>query len=114
MFETESDAEENLIATVHAVVRCLTKRADVLENLARHLGKLATSTLPAQRAVAVAFYAELMGKVNCDVVWLDAIINTLHEAKADSSSLVRKLATIGLTRVAYLDSKQVTKTSLKN
>ncbi|XP_058805829.1 maestro heat-like repeat-containing protein family member 1 [Phymastichus coffea] len=106
-FEAECDAEENLVATVHTVVQCLSKRANVLENLARHLGKLAMSTLPAQRVVAVAFYSELIGKVNCDVVWLDAIINTLHEAKADSFSLVRKLSTIGLTRVAYLDSKQV-------
>ena len=66
-----------------------------------------TSTISAQRAVAAAFYAELIGKVNHDTVWLDAIINTLHEARADSSPLVRKLATIGLTHIAYLQPKQV-------
>lgn len=107
MFESESDAEENLVATVHAVVQCLSRRNEVLSNLVRCLGKLVTSTLPAQRAVTVAFYAELIGKLSCDAIWLDAIINTLHEAKTDSSPLVRKLATIGLTRVACLEPKQV-------
>lgn len=106
-FETESEAEESLIATVHMVVQSLSKRPKVLIVLAGYLGKLITSTLPAQRGVAVAFYAELLGKVDCDAIWLDAVINSLHEARADSSPMVRKLATIGLTRVACLEPKQV-------
>ncbi|XP_031777051.1 maestro heat-like repeat-containing protein family member 1 isoform X2 [Nasonia vitripennis] len=106
----ETEAEEHLVGIVHAVVECLvqSKREDALSNLSRSIGKLVTSTLAAQRVVAVAFYAELIGsKLNCDVIWLDAIINALLEAKADSSPLVRKLATIGLTRVACLQPKQV-------
>lgn len=66
-----------------------------------------TSTIAIQRAVAATFYSELIGKVDCGAIWLDAIINTLHDAKSDSSSLVRKLATIGLARIAYLSPRQV-------
>jgi len=80
---------------------------DVIANIAQSLGKLMTSAIVMQRAIAIAFYAELVGKVDCGTVWLEVIINTLHEAKADSSSLVRKLATIGLGRIAYLHPKQV-------
>lgn len=75
--------------------------------MTQYLGKLMTSTIPIQRGVAATFYSELIGKINCGTIWLDAIINTLHDAKADSSSLVRKLATIGLARIAYLDPRQV-------
>jgi len=75
--------------------------------MTQYLGKLMTSTIVIQRAVAATFYAELIGKIDCGAIWLDAIINTLHDAKADSSSLVRKLATIGLARIAYLDPRQV-------
>lgn len=96
------------MATVHITVQCLIERKEILTNVARQLGKLVTSTLPAQRAVAVAFYAELIGKMECDAIWLDGVINTLHEAKSDSSPLVRKLATVGLTRVACLKPNQVT------
>lgn len=66
-----------------------------------------TSTIAVQRAVAATFYSELIGKVDCGTIWLDAIINALHDAKSDSSSLVRKLATIGLARIAYLSPRQV-------
>lgn len=107
MFDSETRAEENLVSTVRSVVRCLSSRSEVLASLAHSLGKLVTSTVTAQRAVAAAFYAELIGRVDCGVIWLDAIINSLHEAKSDSSPLVRKLATIGLTRIAFLDAKQV-------
>jgi len=75
--------------------------------MTQYLGKLMTSTIVIQRAVAATFYAELIGKIDCGAIWLDAIINTLYDAKADSSSLVRKLATIGLARIAYLDPRQV-------
>lgn len=95
------------MTTVHTVVLCLDEKTEVLTNIARQLGKLVTSVLPAQRAVAVAFYAELIGRIDCDAIWLDGVINTLHEAKSDSSPLVRKLATIGLTQVASLKPKQV-------
>lgn len=77
--------------------------------MTQSLGKLMTSTIAIQRAVAATFYSELIGKIDCGAIWLDAIINTLHDAKADSSSLVRKLATIGLARIAYLDPRQVKK-----
>ncbi|XP_014215700.1 maestro heat-like repeat-containing protein family member 1 isoform X1 [Copidosoma floridanum] len=107
-FESEqAETEENVIWTVHAIARSLSKKSDSLANLGRYLGKLVTSTLATQRAVSIGFYAELVDKLNCDDIWLDAIINTLYEAKADSSPLVRKLATIGLGRVAYLESKHV-------
>lgn len=66
-----------------------------------------TSTMPVQRAVAATFYAELIGRVDCGDIWLDAIINILHEAKADSSPLIRRLATVGLARIAYLEPRQV-------
>ena len=96
-----------MVSTVHSVVRCLTNKDEVISNLAQSLGLLMTSTIAAQRAVAAAFYAELIGKVNHDSIWLDVIINTLHEARSDSSPLVRKLALIGLTRIVYLEAKQV-------
>ncbi|XP_063985336.1 maestro heat-like repeat-containing protein family member 1 [Diachasmimorpha longicaudata] len=104
---SESQADENLVSTVRSVIRCLGSKNEVLVNVAQTLGKMITSQIPAQRAVAVAFYAELIGRVDCGEVWMDAIINTLHEAKADSCGLVRKLATIGLTRIAYLEPRQV-------
>lgn len=104
---SESQADENLVSTVRSVIRCLGNRNDVLVSMAQSLGKMITSQIPAQRAVAAAFYAELIGRVECGEVWLDAIVNTLLEAKADSSGLVRKLATMGLTRIAYLDARQV-------
>ena len=107
VFSSESAAEDCLVSTVRSVVRCLSKRSDILSSLAHSLGKLVDSVIPAQRAVAAAFYAELIGRVDCGTIWLDAIINALHQAKSDSLPLVRKLATIGLTRVAYLDPKQV-------
>lgn len=75
--------------------------------MAQSIGKLMTSTIAIQRAVAATFYAELIGKVDCGVIWLDAIINTLYEAKTDSSSLVRTLAITGLSRIAYVDQKLV-------
>lgn len=75
--------------------------------MAQSLAKLLTSTIAMQRAVAAAFYAELIGKVDYGIIWLDNIIHILHEAKADSSPLVRKLATIGLARIAYLASEKV-------
>lgn len=105
--DTDIHADENLVSIVRSVIRCLGNKNEILENIAHNLGKLVTSTIPAQRAIATAFYAELIGRVDCGTIWLDAIINTLHEAKADSSSLVRKLATIGLTRIAYLEPKQI-------
>ncbi|XP_011301504.1 maestro heat-like repeat-containing protein family member 1 [Fopius arisanus] len=104
---SESQADENLVSTVRSVIRCLGNKNELLANIAQTLGKMITSPISAQRAVAAAFYAELIGRVDCGEVWLDAIINTLHEAKADSSGLVRKLATIGLTRIAYLEQRQV-------
>lgn len=103
----ESQDEESVISIVRTLIRCLSMKDDILPSIAQSLGKLMTSTIVMQRAVAVAFYAELVGKVDCGAVWLEAIINTLHEAKADSSPLVRKLATIGLGRIAYLDPRQV-------
>lgn len=105
--DNDKQADENLVSTVRSVIRCLGNKNDVIENIAHNLSKLVTSTIPAQRAVATAFYAELIGRVDCGSIWLDAIINTMHEAKTDSSPLVRKLATIGLTRIAYLEPKQI-------
>ncbi|KAK2577321.1 hypothetical protein KPH14_003451 [Odynerus spinipes] len=107
IFHSETQAEESIVATVRTMMRCISTKYDVLSSLAQSLGRMMTSTISAQRAVAVTFYAELIGKVNYDVIWLDAIINTLHEAKADSSPLVRKLATVGLARIAYLEPKQI-------
>ncbi|EZA49279.1 HEAT repeat-containing protein 7A [Ooceraea biroi] len=104
---SETQNEESVISTVQILIRCLTMKDDILSSIAQSLGKLMTSSIVMQRAVAIAFYAELIGKVDCGAIWLEAIINTLHEAKADSSSLVRKLATIGLGRIAYLDPRQV-------
>ncbi|KAG5305866.1 MROH1 protein, partial [Pseudoatta argentina] len=106
-FASEAQAEESLISTVRILMKCISTKSEVLSNMTQYLGKLMTSTIAIQRAVAVTFYSELIGKINCGTIWLDAIINTLHDAKADSSSLVRKLATIGLTRIAYLDPRQV-------
>ncbi|XP_024939150.1 maestro heat-like repeat-containing protein family member 1 isoform X2 [Cephus cinctus] len=107
IFESNSEAEESLVMTVRAAVRCLGNRSEVLSNLAHSVGKLSASTLPAQRAVSAAFYAELIGRVDCGAIWLDAIVNTLHEAKSDSSPLVRKLATIGLSRISCLQPEQI-------
>ncbi|XP_046485809.1 maestro heat-like repeat-containing protein family member 1 isoform X1 [Neodiprion pinetum] len=106
VFESDCKAEENLISTVCSVVRCITSK-DTIVTLARSLCQLATSTIPAQRAVSAAFYSELVGRPGCGDVWLEAILNTLHEATADSSPLVRRLAIIGLTRVSYLDSDRI-------
>lgn len=97
------------MATVRTMMRCIYTKNNVLSALTQSLGRMMTSTISAQRVVAATFYSELIGKVNYDVIWLDAIINTLYEAKADSSPLVRKLATIGLARIAYLEPKQVIK-----
>ncbi|XP_046813255.1 maestro heat-like repeat-containing protein family member 1 [Vespa crabro] len=107
IFSSEAQAEESVVATVRTMMRCIYTKNNVLSTLTQSLGKMMTSTISAQRAVAATFYSELIGKVNYDVIWLDAIINTLYEAKADSSPLVRKLATIGLARIAYLEPKQV-------
>nr|XP_050863894.1 maestro heat-like repeat-containing protein family member 1 [Vespula vulgaris] len=107
IFSSETEAEESVVATVRTMMRCIHTKNNVLSTLAQSLGRMMTSTISAQRAVAATFYSELIGKINCDVIWLDAIINTLYEAKADSSPLVRKLATIGLARIAYLEPKQV-------
>lgn len=98
------------MSTVCSVVRCITNK-DTIVTLARSVCRLATSTLPAQRAVSAAFYAELVGRPGCGDVWLEAILNTLHEATADSSPLVRRLAIIGLTRVSYLKPDQVNNTN---
>ncbi|KAG5339130.1 MROH1 protein, partial [Acromyrmex heyeri] len=106
-FASEAQAEESLISTVRILMKCISTKTEVLSNMTQYLGKLMTSTIAIQRAVAATFYSELIGKINCGTIWLDAIINTLHDAKADSSSLVRKLATIGLARIAYLDPRQV-------
>ncbi|EGI58311.1 PREDICTED: maestro heat-like repeat-containing protein family member 1 [Acromyrmex echinatior] len=106
-FASEAQAEESLISTVRILMKCISTKSEVLSNMTQYLGKLMTSTIAIQRAVAATFYSELIGKINCGTIWLDAIINTLHDAKADSSSLVRKLATIGLARIAYLDPRQV-------
>ncbi|KAK0166476.1 hypothetical protein PV328_004896 [Microctonus aethiopoides] len=106
-FDSDDQANENLISTVRSVVRCLLNKNDVIVNVAQSLGKLSTSQISNQRAVAIAFYAELIGRIDCGNIWLDAIINTLHEATADSSALVRKLAITGLTRIAYLNSKYI-------
>ncbi|KAI4498116.1 hypothetical protein M0802_006940 [Mischocyttarus mexicanus] len=106
-FSSETQAEESIVATVRTMIKCIYMKNDVLLSLAQSLGKLMISTISAQRVVAVTFYSELIGKVSYDAIWLDGIINTLHEAKPDSSPLVRKLATIGLARIAYLEPKQV-------
>lgn len=106
-FASEMQAEENLISTVRTLMKCISTRNEVLSSMTQHLSKLMTSTMAIQRAVAATFYSELIGKIDCGAIWLEAIINTLHDAKADSSSLVRKLATIGLARIAYLDPRQV-------
>ncbi|KAJ8688258.1 hypothetical protein QAD02_024053 [Eretmocerus hayati] len=106
--ESDSEAEERLVVMVHSVVLSASRRPRVLSNVSSRLGKLVTSSLAAQRALAVAFYAELIGRLSeADVIWLDATVNSLLEAKSDSSPLVRKLATIGITRVACLQPKQV-------
>lgn len=96
-----------MILTVRILVKCISTKNEVLSSTAQSLGKLMTSTMPIQRAVAATFYAELIGRVDCGDIWLDAIINILHEAKADSSPLIRRLATIGLARIAYLEPRQV-------
>jgi hypothetical protein len=96
-----------VISTVRILVKCMSMKNEVLSSIAQSLGKLMTSTMPIQRAVATTFYAELIGRVDCGDIWLDAIINILHEAKADSSPLIRRLATIGLARIAYLEPRQV-------
>ncbi|KAL0107180.1 hypothetical protein PUN28_015596 [Cardiocondyla obscurior] len=104
---SEPQTEKNLISIVRILMKCISTRNEVLSSMTQSLGKLMTSTIAIQRAVAATFYSELIGKIDCGAIWLDAIINTLHDAKADSSSLVRKLATIGLARIAYLDPRQV-------
>jgi len=106
-FSSETQAEESVILTVRILVKCMSMRNEVLSSIAQSLGKLMTSTMPIQRAVAATFYAELIGRVDCGNIWLDTIINILHEAKADSSPLIRRLATIGLARIAYLEPMQV-------
>ncbi|XP_012526722.2 maestro heat-like repeat-containing protein family member 1 isoform X1 [Monomorium pharaonis] len=106
-FASETQTEETLISTVRILMKCISTRSEVLSNMTQYMGKLMSSTIAIQRAVAATFYSELIGKIDCGAIWLDAIINMLHDAKADSSSLVRKLATIGLARIAYLDPRQV-------
>lgn len=92
-----------MILTVQILIKCISNDDHVLSHMAQSLHALVAGTLAIQRAVAIAFYAELIGKVDCGDIWFDAIINTLFEAKADSSSLVRKYAVIGLARVAYVE-----------
>ncbi|XP_015183266.1 PREDICTED: maestro heat-like repeat-containing protein family member 1 [Polistes dominula] len=106
-FISETQTEENIVAIVRSMVKCISTKNNVLLSLGQSLGKMMTSTICAQRVVATTFYSELIGKINYNGIWLDGIINTLYEAKADSSPLVRKLATIGLARIAYLEPKQV-------
>lgn len=84
------------------LIKCMSNRNEDLYSMAQMLGKLVTSTIAIQRVVTATFYAELIGKVGCDV-----IINTLYECKNDSSPLVRKHAIIGLARIAYLDPRLV-------
>lgn len=107
MFDSEQEGENKLIFSVKSVAKCLSKSSHTICEIARILGPMMTSQLPAQRATATAFYIEVIGTKDCDAIWLDAIINALHEAKMDSSPLVRKLATIGLTKIVKLDQKQV-------
>lgn len=104
-FETQT--EENVILIVRTLIKCISSKNEDTLNMAQIVGKLVTSTIPIQRAVAVTFYTELIGKVDCGVIWLETIINTLHECKTDSSSLVRKHATIGLARIGYLNPRLI-------
>uniref|UniRef100_A0ABD2XLD7 Maestro heat-like repeat-containing protein family member 1 n=1 Tax=Trichogramma kaykai TaxID=54128 RepID=A0ABD2XLD7_9HYME len=106
------EPEEGLVLLVREVVAALrSARPDALLRLVRRSGRLVTRPLPAQRALAIALYAETLGQVaegaQDSSVWLDAIVNTLHEAKADSSALVRKIATRGLTSIAQLEPNLV-------
>lgn len=96
-----------MILIVRTLIKCISSKNEDTLNMAQIVGKLVTSTIPIQRAVAVTFYTELIGKVDCGVIWLETIINTLHECKTDSSSLVRKHATIGLARIGYLNPRLV-------
>ncbi|XP_008560336.1 maestro heat-like repeat-containing protein family member 1 [Microplitis demolitor] len=113
-FESDTQASDSLISTVRSVLRCLvsnkklsgSKDDELLINVAQSIGKLVTSQIPTQRAVAIAFYGELVGKVDADPIWLDSIISTLLEARADSSFLVRKLAVQGLANISKLESHQ--------
>lgn len=92
---------------VQTSIKCMLNKNEDLLSMAQMLDKLVSSTIAIQRAVAATFYTELIGKVTCDVIWLETIINTLHECKNDSSPLVRKHAIIGLARIAYLDPRLV-------
>ncbi|XP_048515831.1 maestro heat-like repeat-containing protein family member 1 isoform X2 [Athalia rosae] len=107
IFESECKVEDSLISTVQTVVKSISNKENTIVTLARSVCGLATSILPAQRAVSAAFYAELVGRPGCGDVWLEVILNTLHEAMADSSPLVRRLAIVGLTRVSNLKTDQV-------
>ncbi|KAG7209580.1 hypothetical protein KM043_011242 [Ampulex compressa] len=102
VFSSDVQAEENVVLVVRTLMKCISKKQDVLLHMDESLKKLVTSIIPLQRAVATACYAELIGYDINDILWLHAIINTLHKAKADSYSLVRKLAIIGLARIAYI------------
>ncbi|XP_066601131.1 maestro heat-like repeat-containing protein family member 1 [Prorops nasuta] len=107
---SSEESAENVVQTVHIIIESILNRNDILSSLAKSLEKLLESSgVIAQRAVAVAFYAEIIGKVSCGDAWLHAIINMLIECKSDSSALVRKLATIGLSRIAYLEPQQMDK-----
>ena len=98
-----------MITLIQIIVKSLLSQKGILLNLSQILGKLVTSTLPTQRAASVALYSELIGKVKLDPVQLEVVMNTLDEARADSSSLVRKQAIRGLSKIVYLEPKQVHK-----
>lgn len=110
-FESDTQASDSLISTVRSVLRCLGRKAgskdDLLISVAQSIGKLVTSQIATQRAVAIAFYGELIGQVDADPIWLDSIITTLLEARSDSSFLVRKLAIQGLSNIHKLDTQQL-------
>nr|ACE75349.1 HEAT repeat-containing protein [Glyptapanteles indiensis] len=110
-FESDTQASDSLISTVRSVLRCLSRKTaskdDLLISVAQSIGKLVTSQISTQRAVAIAFYGELIGQVDADPIWLDSIITTLLEARSDSSFLVRKLAIQGLSNIYKLDSQQI-------
>ncbi|CAD6243793.1 GSCOCG00013142001-RA-CDS [Cotesia congregata] len=110
-FESDTQASDSLISTVRSVLRCFGRKVgskdDLLISVAQSIGKLVTSQIATQRAVAIAFYGELIGQVDADPIWLDSIITTLLEARSDSSFLVRKLAIQGLSNISKLDAQQL-------
>lgn len=101
----ETQTEENVISIVETLVKCISKKNENMLTMAQKLSKLVTSTIAIQRAIVATFYTELIDTVNCGVIWLETMINTLYECKTDSSSLVRKHAIIGLARICHLDQK---------